>query len=213
MRTIVVDDHVLFRQGLVSLLHSEPDFDVVGEAGSNKEALQLVRTLKPDLILLDFELPDGTGAEATREILKEHPHCKIVLLTVHAEDEKLIESVRSGAVGYLLKSRPITDLLASLRSVGKGEAAISRTMTRRILEEMASPGVDHSGQKDPFASLTHRENEVLRELMDGLSNREIASKLFINENTVKHHIHSIFGKLGIKNRKAAAEYARKHGLK
>lgn len=213
MRTLIVDDHILFRQGLASLLNSEPDFEVVGEAGSNKEALRLAQALKPDLILMDFELPDGSGIEATREILKDQPDCKIVFLTVYAEDEKLINSVRSGAVGYLLKDKPITDLLASLRSVWKGEAAISRSMTRRILEELASPGSASSDHKEAFSSLTRREKEILRELMLGGSNREIASKLFIDENTVKHHVHSIFGKLGISSRREAAEYARKYGLK
>ena len=212
MRTLIVDDHVLFRQGLVSLLHSEPDFEVIGEAGSNQEALQLARALKPDLILMDFELPDGTGAESTREILKDNPECKIVFLTVHTADENLIDSVRSGAVGYLLKNSPITDLLASLRSVEKGEAAISRTMTRRILEELASPGRESGSDEGALANLTRREKEILREITLGASNREIASKLFINENTVKHHLQSIYGKLGINNRREAAEYARKHGL-
>lgn len=212
MRILVVDDHVLFRQGLVSLLHGEPDFDVVGEAGSIKKALKLARMLKPEMILMDFELPDGTGAEATREILADNPDCQIVFLTVHAEDEVLIDSVRSGAVGYLLKTKPINDLLASLRSVSKGEAAISRTMTRRILEELASPGEGAVSHDDALASLSRREQDVLRELLPGASNREIARKLFITENTVKHHIYNIFGKLGVKNRKEAAEYARKHGF-
>lgn len=213
MRIIIVDDHILFRQGLVSLLQSEPDFEVVGQAGSIKEVLPLVRNLRPDLVLMDFELPDGTGAKATQEILKDHPDCKIVFLTVHAEDEILLESVRSGAVGYLLKDRPISDLLASLRSVGKGEAAISRTMTRRIMKELAFQESESGAHKEALASLTRREYEILRELMLGASNQEIASKLFINENTVKHHVHNIFGKLGVNNRKQAAEFARKSGLK
>jgi len=213
MRILIVDDHVLFRQGLISLLHSEPDFEVVGEAGSKKAAVSLAREEKPDMVLMDFELPDGTGAETAREILQEHPTCQIVFLTVHAEDGKLIESVRSGAVGYILKRESITDMLAALRSVSRGEAAISRTMTRRIMAELASPGTVTNGHGNVLASLTSREKEILGEIMLGASNREIATKFFINENTVKHHVHNIFGKLGVSSRRGAAEFARKQGFK
>ena len=213
MKILIVDDHILFRQGLVGLLRSEPDFEVVGEAGSTQEALRLACALKPDIILMDYELPDGTGAEVTPEILKDNPDCKVVFLTVHEGDEQLIEAMCSGAVGYLLKDMPIDDLLCSLHSVCGGEAALSGMMTMRILEELTSPGKESGGQKGAFASLTLREQEVLREIMLGASNREIADRLSIGENTVKHHIHNIFGKLGVNDRRSAANYARKYGLK
>jgi DNA-binding NarL/FixJ family response regulator len=161
---------------------------------------------------MDFELPDGSGAQATREILRENPNCKIIILTVHANDDKLIDAVRSGAVGYILKGRPIDDLLASLHSVWKGEAAVSRTMTRRIMEELAYNECESSYPKDELANLTWREKEILRELISGSSNGEIASRLFISQNTVKHHIHSIYGKLEIRSRREAVEYARRYGL-
>ena len=195
------------------MLQSETDFEVVGQAGSIREAIHCARELKPELILMDFELPDGSGAQATREILHADPDCKIVFLTVHVDDERLFDSLRSGAVGYLLKDSPIDDLLASLRSVSKGEAAISRCMTRRLLEEFAAgdhPSHDHDGA---IASLSQREKEVLRDIISASTNREIAGHYFISENTVKHHVHSLFEKLGVDNRRQAAEYARKHGFK
>ncbi len=212
MRVLVVDDHILFRQGLVSLLESEPDFEIVGNAGTLTEAIELAQALKPDTILMDFELPDGTGAEATRPILKDNPDCRIIFLTVHTTDEKLFEAIRSGAIGYLLKSMPINKLLDSLRSTEFGEAALSRTMTRKVLAEFAKPSSGNAESREAFLHLTTREVEVLQEIMDGATNQEIARRLFVSENTVKHHIHNILEKLQVQNRHQAAEFARVHGL-
>jgi two-component system nitrate/nitrite response regulator NarL len=213
MRIMIVDDHVLFRQGLASLLHSEPDFEVVGQASSIREAIQCARELRPELILMDFMLPDGSGPQAAREILLNDPECLIVFLTVHADDERLFDALRSGGVGYLLKDSPINDLLASLRSVSEGEAALSRCMTRRVLEEFAFTGSANREHDDVIASLSQREKEVLRDIMTGASNREIAAHYVISENTVKHHIRSLFEKLEVSNRRQAAEYARRHSFK
>lgn len=212
MKVLIVDDHILFRQGLVGLLQKEPDFEIVGEAGTLKEAIQQARLHNPEMILMDFSLPDGTGADATQVILAQNPDCKIIFLSVHAADEKLFSAVRSGAVGYLLKSLPINKLLTVLRSVKEGEAAISRTMMRSILNEFSRPGGAVIGHSDVFDCLTHRERDVLRELMIGASNREIADKLTISENTVKHHIHSLLAKLELNDRRDAARMAKEHGL-
>jgi DNA-binding NarL/FixJ family response regulator len=211
MKILIVDDHILFRQGLVSLLQSEPDFEVCGQAGTLAEAIKLGRELQPDTILMDFELPDGSGAEATQAILAVNPGCKIIFLTVYATDEKLFAAIRSGAVGYLLKSIPINKLLTALRSVNAGEAAISRTMMRRVLAEFSQtrPGTNHT--PDLISLLTPRELDVLRELISGATNREIAGQLFIDENTVKHHVHNILAKLEVPNRHQAVQYARDHG--
>lgn len=209
MKIIVVDDHVLFREGLAAIVRSERDFEIVGQAGSVQEAIELVRLLKPDLVLMDFTLPDGTGADATRAILMEHPECKIVFLTMSEDDEHLFAAIRSGAKGYLLKNMHPAKLISTLRSVQKGESALSRSMTLRLMEELART-------KEPprpgEPTLTRRELEVLRELASGLSNQEIAERLVISENTVKYHVHSILEKLNLSDRRDAALYARDHGL-
>jgi two-component system NarL family response regulator len=205
----VVDDHILFREGLVAIIRSEPDIEVVGQAGTVREAVELVVLLKPDIVLMDFALPDGTGVDATRAIMKEDGKCKIVFLTMSEEDEKLFSAVRSGAKGYLLKNMHPAKLVATIRSVYDGESALSRSMTLRLMEELARTKEPvHTG--DP--TLTRRELEILRELAAGFSNSEIADRLVISENTVKYHVHSILDKLGLSDRREAAEYARSHGI-
>jgi two-component system NarL family response regulator len=209
MKIIIVDDHVLFREGLAAIIRSETDIEIMGQAGSVQEAIELVKILKPDLVLMDFGLPDGTGADATRAILKEYPQCKIVFLTMSEEDEHLFAAIRSGAKGYLLKNMRPSKLISTLRSVQQGESALSRSMTLRLMEELARTKAS-SATADP--TLTRREMEVLRELASGVSNQEIAQHLFISENTVKYHVHSILEKLNLSDRRDAAIYAREHGL-
>lgn len=209
IRIVVVDDHVLFREGLVAIIRSAPDIEVVGQAGTVREAVELVGSIKPDIVLMDFRLPDGTGVDATRAILKEDPECKIVFLTMSEEDDDLFSAVRSGAKGYLLKNMHPAKLMATIKSVYGGESALSRSMTMRIMEELArTKASEHKGD----ATLTHRELDVLREIASGFSNLEIADHLVVSENTVKYHVHSILGKLGLSDRREAADYARKHGL-
>ena len=211
MKLIIVDDHVLFREGLAAIVRSEPDIEVIGQAGTVQEAIEVVLELKPDMVLMDFGLPDGNGADASRAILKEYPACKIIFLTMSEEDENLFAAIRSGAKGYLLKNMHPAKLVSTLRSVQKGESALSRSMTLRLMEELArTKEPQRSGEGDP--TLTRRELEVLRELAAGLSNQEIAERLFISENTVKYHVHSILEKLNLSDRRDAAIYAREHRL-
>ena len=209
IKIVVVDDHVLFREGLVAIIRLEPDLEIVGQAGSVKEAVALIGSLKPDVVLMDFGLPDGTGVDATRAVLSEYPECRIVFLTMSEEDEDLFSAVRSGAKGYLLKNMHPSKLVATIKSVYEGESALSRSMTLRLMEELArTKAPQHTG--DP--TLTRRELDVLRELASGFSNSEIGEHLFIAENTVKYHVHSILDKLGLSDRREAAEYAKIHGL-
>jgi DNA-binding NarL/FixJ family response regulator len=208
MRIIIVDDHVLFREGISSLLRSEPDFQIMGLAGSVEEAIDLAYNTKPEIILMDFTLTDGTGVDATRKILAEQPDCKIIFLTMSEEDEDLLAAIRAGAKGYLLKNMRPTKLVAALRSVYLGESAISRSMTLRLMEELAHPSLPEQPGDTPSEPLTTREVDVLRKIAGSKSNQEIAAELFISENTVKYHVHSILGKLGLKDRKEAALYAR-----
>jgi two-component system NarL family response regulator len=213
MKILIVDDHILFREGLVSLLKKQPDFQVIGEAGTVDEAIQLAIARSPDVILMDFSLPDGTGLDATQAILAHLPKTKIVFLTVHETDDRLFSAVRSGAKGYLLKNIPVTTLLASLRALDAGEMAISPSMSTRIIEEYAqNPSYPSHNGPPVNTSLTTREIEILSLISKGSTNREIAQKLVISENTVKNHIHNILEKLGLKNRREALQYARRFRL-
>ncbi len=216
MRILLVDDHVLFRESLSSLLDEQPDFNVVGQTGTVREAITMAKTLEPDLVLMDFGLPDGTGLAAMQAILAEKPETKIVFLTVYEADEQLFEAVRSGAKGYLLKNVTVFKLLDYLRGVKQGEAAVSQAMVSRILSEFSRQRstLDPDFQPPPrkLDALTAREIEVLHVLATGTSNQEIAEALFISENTVKNHIHSILTKLHLRNRREAVRYAQRHGL-
>lgn len=212
IRLLLVDDHALFREGLVGLINAQPDLNVIGQAGTVQEAIEMTDNLKPDLILMDFSLPDGTGLDATQAILAKHPHTNIVFLTVHEEDDRLFEAIRSGAKGYLLKNVPVNKLLSFLRGVEKGEAAISRSMTSRLMDEFAKLEPERKAAPTLPAVLTTRELEVLQQLATGASNREIADQLVISENTVKNHVRSILAKLNLRNRREASNFARQHGL-
>ena len=213
MKLLLVDDHILFREGLAAIISREADIQIVGLAGNVQEAIQMAGKVNPDIILMDFGLPDGTGADATRQILKERPDCKIIFLTMSEQDEDLLDAIRSGAKGYLLKNMSPSKLVAALRAVYQGESAISRSMTLRLMDELTrtkaspQPLVDLS-----VGNLTPRETEVLREMATGVSNPEIGRRLFLSENTVKYHVHSILQKLDLKDRKAAAKFAAEHGL-
>jgi len=212
MKILIVEDHILLREGLVSLLKPQPNFEIVGEAGSVAEAIRLCRLHKPDLVLMDYGLPDGTGLEATRLILAENPQINIVFLTVHEADDELFAAIRSGAKGYLLKNIPVAKMIEAIRGMARGEAPISREMAGRVLAEFARERPPAGGQPQAETPLTARELEVLAEVVRGLSNAEISRRLFISVNTVKNHIHSMLHKLGLKNRHELANYGRGQGI-
>jgi DNA-binding NarL/FixJ family response regulator len=213
MKILIVDDHVLFREGLVGILQARPEFEVVAEAGTVSEAIEKARQYQPDMILMDWSLPDGDGSQASTQILAEQPECKIVFLTIYEADEKLFAAVRSGAKGYLLKNVPSANLIRALLDVESGNSAISRKMTGQLMEEFSRTNVKDQSQPVAFNKLSSREMDVLQEIVKGASNREIATTLFISVNTVKHHIHSILDKLGVENRRQAADFARAQGIK
>ena len=211
-RLIVVDDHILFREGLISLFRSAPDFKVVGEAGSVHEGIEKARALQPDIVLMDFSLPDGTGLEATKAILKELPECNIVFLTVHETDEKLFAAIRAGAMGYLPKNVAGTNLVTKLRGLDLKEMALTRKMASRIVDEFSRSNPRSAVHEEIYIKLSPREVDVLGELESGATNFEIAQRLFLSENTVKHHVRSILNKLGVKNRREARVIAHRAGL-
>jgi two-component system nitrate/nitrite response regulator NarL len=212
MNVLIVDDHVLFREGLVSLLANQPDLTVVGEAGSTREAITKTCELKPDLVLLDLHLPDGDGLEAIRIILSKMPETKVVVLTIYESEDSFISAIRSGAVGYLHKKMPLAKLLLSLRAIERGEAALSRTMTSRLVIEFQRIGKTSQSDKSDLDILTPREMEVLELLGSNATNQEIAEHLVIAENTVKVHVHNILEKLNFQNRYQAGRFARRLGI-
>lgn len=212
MKILLVDDHVLFREGLSGLIESQPDLSVVGAAATVKEAVAKACALKPDLILMDFGLPDGTGLDATNAILEDCPDMKIIFLTMHEDDQRLFEALRSGAKGYLLKNTSVNELLSFIRGVEKGEAAITRSMASRLLDHFAQTTSLSPSPPAELEILTPRELEILQELDTGATNREIADRLVISERTVKNHVSSILSKLNLKNRHEASRFARRHGL-
>jgi len=211
-RLLIVDDHEMFREGLVGMFNAQQGYQVVGQAGSVCEAVEIARSSSPDLILMDYGLPDGTGAEAASQIRSFLPECKIVFLTVYETDEQLMAGIRSGAVGYLLKMIPFSKLLAALRSLDRGEVVIPHSMVIRLFKEIANSRPSSPHQANCVDKLSPRELEILRAIAAGASNDEIAHQLVLSVNTVKHHIHSILDKLQLHNRREAAEYARQNEL-
>ena len=212
-RVLLVDDHLLFREGLANILKTQPDFDVVGEAEDGLEAIIKAEQLNPDLILMDVSMPVCDGLEATQRIKKELPDVTIVMLTVNDENENVFEAIRNGAQGYLLKSVSSRELLASLRGAMRNEAAITRTLGGRMLAEFRRVSKYAVGVSitNP-ASLTIREQEVLELVAAGLSNKEIAEKLNLSIHTVKSHMRKILAKLHLEKRQEAVIYARREGL-
>jgi DNA-binding NarL/FixJ family response regulator len=203
VRVLIVDDHPLFRDGLATLLHAR-GMEIVGEANNGAEALEQARALLPDLILMDIHMPQMDGLEATRLIKLEMPATKIVILTVSDDDENLFEAVKSGAHGYLLKNMPSQQFFETLTGVANGDAPIQRGLAEKILNEFA--------ERARAEELTDREKQVLGLVAEGATNRDIASRLNVSENTIKFHLKNILEKLHLRNRAQAAAYAIRAGL-
>jgi DNA-binding NarL/FixJ family response regulator len=213
MRLIIVDDHSLFRSGLAHLFNSQPDFEVVAEASTIKDAIELIELHHPDLILMDVGLPDGSGLDAITKILHKDQDAKIVFLTIHASEESAFTAIRLGAKGFLIKDIAAPALLTALRGLQRGELAVSRRVLSRFVNELIPLHAIRGGDKNGVeVTLTNREIEVLSGLGAGDSNIAISQRLSISENTVKIHVHNILHKLKVQSRQDAAAYARRHGL-
>lgn len=210
-RLLLVDDHALFREGLAGLFAYQDDFLVVGEASDAGTALQKVAEVHPDIVLMDIDMPGEDGIVTTRRIKSEFPEVTVVMLTVHDATDKLLEAIKAGAQGYLVKNIRSAELLDQLRGLKRGEAAITRRMAARILEEFQRGQATTGPRPESPADLTPRELEVLELVADRLSNKEIASRLVISEHTVKNHLKNILGKLHLRSRREAADYGLARG--
>jgi DNA-binding NarL/FixJ family response regulator len=206
IRILIVEDQTLMRQGLSTILDLEPGLKVLGQAADGEEGARLALELRPDVILMDVQMPGVNGVEATARICREWPEARIIILTTFDRDDYVYQGVRAGALGYLLKDTPAERLVSTIRRVHSGEVFIQPEIASRALRELMHP------QAQPLVTLSEREREVLVLLAQGLSNREIAERLVIAEGTVKNHVSSVLGKLQAENRTQAADIARRRGL-
>lgn len=210
-RILLVDDHEVVRLGLKSLLERYPQFDVVGEAASGREALEATGLLRPDVVVMDIRLPGTSGIEACEEIVNRYPGTRVIMLTSYAEDEMLFSAIRAGASGYILKQIGADDLIHALEAVSRGEALLDPAVTQRVFQEVRKAVKDE--EASAFAHLSQQEKHVLLLVSEGKTNREIAKVLFLGEGTVRNYVSSILSKLGVNNRAEAAAYAVEHNLK
>ncbi len=208
IRVMICDDHALFRRGLIMVLESEEGMDVVGEAEDGEEAIRKVEELAPDVVLMDVRMPRVSGIEATRAIAEVNPSAKILMLTVSDEEDDLYDAIKAGATGYLLKEISIEEVANAIRAVVSGQSLISPSMASKLLSEFTALAKKaDEKQAVPTPRLTDRELEVLKLVAQGMSNREIASELYISENTVKNHVRNILEKLHLHSRMEAVVYA------
>jgi DNA-binding NarL/FixJ family response regulator len=208
-RVLIVDDQPLLRAGFKSVLEASGQIDVVGEAATGVEAIEQARRLEPDVVLMDVRMPDMDGIQATRRMPKQ----KVLILTTFGLDEYIIEALRAGASGFLLKDAPVDELLSAVRAVAAGDAQLSPAVTKRLLDQVARrlpAAVDHDDAR--LQELTAREQDVLRLLAVGMSNAEIGEALIVSEATVKTHVSAVLSKLGLRDRVQAVIYAYENGL-
>ncbi len=206
IKLLLIEDQTLMRQGLRTLLELEPGMTVVGEAAEGAGGLRLALALRPDVVLMDVQMPGMDGVEATAALCAAWPAARVIILTTFDRDDYVFQAIRAGAMGYLLKDAPAEDLIRTIRRVHAGEAFIQPEIASRTLRELLRP------RQAPLEPLSDREREVLVLLAQGASNRDIADRLVISEGTVKNHVSNILGKLQAENRTQAAEIARRHGL-
>ena len=204
MTLLVVDDHEVVRQGLVAVLDRRPEFQVVAEAGTVAESIEMAKRFQPDLVVMDVRLPDGSGIEACREIRAEFPATRVVMLTSYPDEEAVIAAIVAGASGYLLKQVRARDLVAALEAVGRGESLLDPAVTGKVLERMRR--IATSDEADELGALTQQERKILALVAEGKTNKEIAAEVFLSDKTVKNYVSSILAKLNLERRAQAAAY-------
>jgi DNA-binding NarL/FixJ family response regulator len=210
LRILIVDDHPLFRRGMLGLLESLPGMEVVGEATTGEEAIALASDLAPDGIVMDLQMPGGTGIVATRAILNASPHIRILMVTLYDDNESVFTAIRAGARGYVLKDAGAEEIARAIRAVGRGEAIFSPAIANRLIDFFATP---HSSvPKDLFPALTDREREILSLIAQGKTNTEMAQLLSLSVKTVQNYVSNVYSKLQVADRAQAIIRAREAGL-
>jgi two-component system, NarL family, response regulator DevR len=208
LRLLVVDDHEVVRQGLVALLDRRPGFQVVAQAGTVAESIEAARRFRPDIIVMDVRLPDGSGIEACREIRAEFPETRVVMLTSYPDDDAVLSAIVAGASGYLLKQVRARDLVAALETVGRGESLLDPAVTEKVLERVRR--IASGTYQDELSQLTAQEQKILALVAEGKTNKEIAADVFLSDKTVKNYVSSILSKLNLERRAQAAAFVAKH---
>ena len=208
IRIMIVDDHEVVRLGLSSLLSRQPGWAVVAEAGAETEAVRKAEEYKPDVIVMDIRLREGSGIEACRTITRQHPQIKVIMLTSFVEDELLFSAIEAGAAGYVLKQVGNEDLIRAIETVAHGEALLDPSVTGKVLAKLRE-----STRSSAFSDLTEQELRVLALISEGKTNREIAQNMHLVEGTVRNYVSNILGKLGLSNRAEATAYAVRHNLR
>ena len=208
VRILVADDHAVVREGLRALISAVEGFELVGGAATGREAVRQAQTLRPDVLVMDINMPDGSGVDATREITRLLPDVGVLMLTMFDDDDSVFAAMRAGALGYVLKGADPEDIVSAIASVAGGHAIFGPGVARRATAYLSAPRPDHPA----FPSLTAREREVALLVTQGFKNQMIAQRLFISETTVRHHLTSIFSKLHVSERLELVIYAYRHGL-
>lgn len=214
IRLLIADDHTLLRQGLRNVLEMEEDLVIVGEASDGEDAIKKVESLRPDVVLLDLNMPKMNGIEVARWVKKNQPATQIVILTIHEDEDYMFEVIRAGALGYLLKDVEPAMLMKAIRIVARGQSFIYPTLTGRLVGEFArlTETANQACYKPYPERLTVREMDILKLLVCGMTNQEIASRLYLSEKTIKNHLTSVFRKFSVNDRTQAALYAIKHKI-
>ena len=210
LRLLLVDDHQVVRLGLRALLEGEPDFEVVGEAGTAAEAMQAADSLRPDVVLMDIRLPDRSGIAACQQIRQRWPATQVLMLTSYTDDDLVLEAINAGAAGYVLKQVGTDDLVQAVRAVGQGDAVLDPAVTRKVLARVRQ--AEQEAHSTAFRDLSERELQVLALVAEGKTNAEIGEVLMLSEKTVRNHVSTILSKLDLTNRIEAATYAVRHHI-
>ncbi len=206
IRVVVVDDHEMVRKGILSYLETEPGIEIVGEADSGFKAVSLVKEVKPDVVLMDLLMENGTGIEATKEILSFYPECKIIIITSFYDDDQIFPAIEAGAFSYMLKTATAAEVIAAIEKAARGETVIEPKVANKMMRKLRPQ------ERKPHDELTERELDVLKCIGEGMTNQQISEELFIGVKTVKTHVSNILGKLGLSDRTQAAVYANRNGL-
>lgn len=206
IKVVVVDDHEVVRKGIISYLLTEPDIEIIGEANSGRGAVTLVADKKPDVVLMDLLMEDGTGIDATKEILAFNPSCKIIIVTSFYDDEQVFPAIEAGVFSYMLKTATADEIVQAIKKAAQGESVIEPKVANRMMNRLRVK------EKKPHDELTDREMDVLICIGDGKTNQEISNELYIGVKTVKTHVSNILSKLNVTDRTQAAVYANRNGL-